>query len=145
MIIERVTAITPEITAAFERLIPQLSPTGVPPTADELQQIIASPDVLLYIARNEQGGIVGSLTLAFYRTPTALHAWIEDVIVDESVRGQGLGAKLTELAIEQARGRGAHCVNLTSRPARVAANHLYQKLGFARWETNAYRYDLRTK
>jgi GNAT superfamily N-acetyltransferase len=144
MNIERVTHITTEIVTAFERLIPQLSPTGIPPTAAELSAIVASPDVLLYLARDEQGEIVGSLTLAFYRTPTALHAWIEDVIVDEAARGQGIAAALTQTAIEQARARGAKCVNLTSRPAREAANHLYQKLGFSRWETNAYRYDLRS-
>lgn len=140
--IARLTHITPEVVAAFERLIPQLSPTGIPPTAAELEEIVASPNVSLYVARHEQGHIVGSMAVAFYRTPTALHAWIEDVIVDEAARGQGLGEALTQAAIAEARQRGARCVNLTSRPARVAANQLYQKLGFTRWETNAYRYDL---
>jgi ribosomal protein S18 acetylase RimI-like enzyme len=145
MSIERVTAITPEICAAFERLMPQLSPSKTPPTARELNEIIASPDVLLYIARDEQGIIIGSLTLAFYRTLTALHAWIEDVVVDETVRCQGLGTALTEIAIEEAKARGARCVNLTCRPVRVAANRLYQKMGFKHWVTNAYHYEFGAK
>lgn len=132
-----------ELVTACARLIPQLSPDGIPPTWDELAEMLASPDICLYVARDEQGKIVGSSTLAFYRTPTALHAWIEDVIVDETARGQGLGAALTQIAIEQAKERGAKCVNLTSRPAREAANRLYQRLGFTRWETNAYRYNLK--
>ncbi|MFZ6031400.1 MAG: GNAT family N-acetyltransferase [Chloroflexota bacterium] len=142
MKIERVYQVSDELLGAFRRLIPQLSASGVPPTRDELAEVLASPDVYLYVARNEEGEIVGSSTLALYRTPTALHAWIEDVIVDEAARGQGIGAALTHTAIEQAKARRAKCVNLTSRPARQAANRLYQRLGFTYWETNAYRYRL---
>jgi ribosomal protein S18 acetylase RimI-like enzyme len=143
MEIQRVGEVTQELVAAFERLIPQLSPHSIPPSSNELAELLASPNTYLYTARDEHGKIVGSLTLVFYRTPTALHAWIEDVIVDETVRGQGLGTTLTQVAIEQAQVRGAKCVNLTSRPAREAANRLYQHLGFTHWETNAYRYDLK--
>jgi len=85
------------------------------------------------------------VTLAFYRTPTGRHAWIEDVVVDEKARGRGIGAELTEIALNEAAKITARCVHLTSHPARLAANQLYQSLGFARWETNAYRYDLKTK
>jgi GNAT superfamily N-acetyltransferase len=126
--------------AAFASLIPQLS-SSPPPTAEQLAAIVASPDSVLYLARLD-GRIVGSLTLAFYRIPTGLKAWIEDVVVDGSVRGQGVGAELSKAALDEARRRGAKHVSLTSRPARETANQLYQRLGFEHYETNVYRYTL---
>jgi ribosomal protein S18 acetylase RimI-like enzyme len=72
-----------------------------------------------------------------------LRAWIEDVIVDESMRGQGVGEALTEAMLDEARARGCVTVDLTSRPSREAANRLYQKLGFERRDSNLYRFDLR--
>lgn len=130
-----------ELLAAFAALVPQLSSSSPPPTALQLAEIVASPDSVLYLARVD-GRIVGSLTLAFYRIPTALKAWIEDVVVDESVRGQGVGEQLNRVAIDEARRRGAKHVSLTSRPARQTANQLYQRLGFERYETNVYRFSL---
>jgi ribosomal protein S18 acetylase RimI-like enzyme len=67
-----------------------------------------------------------------------VHAWIEDVVVDETLRGRGTGAALTQAGIALARERGAGAVNLTSRPSREAANRLYQRLGFQQRQTNVY-------
>jgi ribosomal protein S18 acetylase RimI-like enzyme len=86
--------------------------------------------------------VVGSLTLAFYRIPTGLKAWIEDVVVDESARGLGVGEALNLAAIDESRQRGAKNVSLTSRSSREAANRLYQRLGFEPYETNLYRFGL---
>ena len=130
-----------ELVAAFDRLIPQLSSSSPPPTADHLEAMVASEDTVLFLARLD-GHIVGSLTLAFYRIPTGLKAWIEDVVVDEAVSGRGIGTLLNEAALDEARSRGAKAVDLTSRPSREAANHLYQRIGFERRETNVYRYKL---
>ncbi len=89
-----------------------------------------------------EGEIVGSLTLAMFRIPTGLRAWIEDVIVDGSQRGKGIGEALTREALAAAQGAGATTVDLTSRPSREAANRLYQRIGFERRNTNVYRYKL---
>jgi ribosomal protein S18 acetylase RimI-like enzyme len=140
--IEIATAVTDEIVAAFARLIPQLSSSSPGPDRDELAAIVDDPQSVLYLARVE-GRIVGSLTLALYQIPTGLKAWIEDVVVDESARGQGIGEALNTAAIEEARRRGAKDLSLTSRPSREAANRLYQRLGFQRYETNLYRFPLR--
>ena len=83
---------------------------------------------------------MGSLTLAFYRIPTGLKAWIEDVVVDDSARGQGVGEALNRAAIAEAAHRGAKHVSLTSRPSREAANRLYARLGFEPYDTNIYRF-----
>jgi ribosomal protein S18 acetylase RimI-like enzyme len=128
-----------ELTAAFASLIPQLSSSSPPPTAEQLAEIVASPDSVLYLARLD-GRIVGSLTLAFYRIPTGLKAWIEDVVVDGSTRGQGVGEALNTAAIDEARRRGAKNVSLTSRASRESANRLYQRLGFEPYDTNVYRF-----
>lgn len=131
----------PEVVAAFQRLTPQLSSSSPPPTAEELAEIVASPATVLFLARSG-GEIVGSLTLAMFRIPTGLRAWIEDVVVDESARGQGVGEALSRAALERARASGARTVDLTSRPSREAANRLYQRIGFVRRETNVYRFEL---
>jgi len=133
--------ITPEIVAAFERLIPQLSSSNPAPTEAELRQIVDSDSTLLLLAE-EDSVIVGSLTLALFRIPTGLRAWIEDVVVDSAARGKGVGETLNRFALEEARRRGATTVDLTSRPTREAANRLYQRLGFVKRDTNVYRYDL---
>lgn len=130
-----------ELVAAFTELIPQLSSSSPPPTAEELAAIVGSPDSVLYLARVD-GRIVGSLTLAFYRIPTGLKAWIEDVVVDGGARGHGVGEALNRAAIAEADRRGAKNVSLTSRSSREAANRLYQRLGFEPYETNLYRYTI---
>ncbi|MFC2177157.1 GNAT family N-acetyltransferase [Actinomycetota bacterium] len=135
--------ITDEVVAAFDKLIPQLSSSNPPPSIDELSQMAADPNIVLFGARDtDDGRTVGTLTLAFFRIPTGLQARIEDVIVDESARGSGIGEMLTNAAIERARAAGAKAVGLTSRPAREAANRLYLRLGFEMRDTNVYRLKL---
>lgn len=141
VVVERATEVTPELISAFETLIPQLSSSNPAPIASELQEIVSSEASVLFVARVE-GKVVGSLTLATFRIPTGLRAWIEDVVVDSSARGHGVGEALNKAALDEARARGAVTVDLTSRPSREAANRLYQRLGFVQRETNVYRYTL---
>ena len=129
------------LVEALARLIPQLSSSSPPPTAADLADIVACPDSDLFVAELD-GRIVGALTLATYRIPTGLKAWIEDVVVDEAARGHGVGEALNQAALESARRRGAKHVSLTSRPSRDAANRLYKRIGFDPYETNVYRYSL---
>ena len=82
--------------------------------------------------------------MALYPIPTSLRGVIEDVVVDSEVRGHGIGEKLSRFALDLAKARGATRVDLTSRPSRVAANRLYQRIGFVARDTNVYRYDLET-
>lgn len=142
MRIVEATQVTPEIVAAFATIIPQLSSSNPPPTAAELQAIVDSPATQLLLAVDDDGTILGSLTLAVFRIPTGLRAWIEDVVVDGAGRGRGVGEALNAEALARARAWGATTVDLTSRPSREAANRLYQRMGFVARETNVYRYDL---
>lgn len=130
-----------ELTSALELLVPQLSKSNPPPSLAEVKQMLASDAITQFVARDDDGRIVGVSTLAVFPIPTARRAWIEDVIVDEPARG-GVGAALTKAMIERARSLGCKTIELTSRPSREAANHLYLKLGFEVRETNVYRYNL---
>lgn len=136
------TEVTDELVEACQRLIPQLSSSNPPPTKEELAEIISSPATVLLVARVD-GTIAGILTLATFRIPTGVRAWIEDVVVDDSARGHGVGQALNLTAIEEARKRGAITVDLTSRPSREAANRLYQRIGFEARSTNVYRYTIK--
>ena len=144
--VKAATEVDDGLVEAFSRLIPQLSSSSPPPTAAELLSIIDNPNSVLFIAEldgeDDVRSMVGSLTLAFYRIPTGLRAWIEDVVVDESARGLGVGEALSVAAIDESRQRGAKNVSLTSRSSREAANRLYQRLGFEPYETNLYRFGL---
>jgi ribosomal protein S18 acetylase RimI-like enzyme len=132
--------VTPELVEAMARLVGQLSRSAPAPTEAELAEITASPAVRLLVARGVDGAITGTLTVALFRIPTGLRAWIEDVVVDETARGQGTGAALTRAALALAGDAGARTVDLTSRPDREDANRLYRRLGFAERATNVYRY-----
>ena len=142
--VTEVADVTPELLEAFDRLTPQLSSSSPPPTSGELAEIVESPATVLLVAidtdRLGADAIVGSMTLALFRIPTGLRAWIEDVVVDEVARGSGVGAALNVRALEIAAARGARSVDLTSRPSREVANRLYQRLGFVKRETNVYRH-----
>lgn len=142
--IERVTSVDDELVAAFELLTPQLSKSSPPPSRAELEEIVADPGNHLLIARDSTDGdrIVGTTTLVTFRIPTGMRAWIEDVIVDSACAGRGISYDINRFALDAARALGCKTVDLTSRPSREAANHVYKKLGFVERETNVYRFTL---
>lgn len=143
--ISEVHDVTDELVSAIASLLPQLSRSAPAPGAEALEEMVRSPATRLLVARvSEDGPIVGTLTLALFRIPSGVRAWIEDVIVDDSVRGQGGGEALSRHALDLARRAGARTVELTSRPSREAANRLYQRIGFHLRDTNIYRYELDT-
>ena len=151
--IEEASEVTPELVDAFARLVPQLSRSSPPPGEAELAEMVRAAGTFVLIARLAsdgepsgpgEGSIVGTLTLVVFRIPTGIRAWIEDVVVDEAAGGRGIGTALTEWALDLARDAGAKTVDLTSRPSREAANHMYQRIGFVLRETTVYRKVLET-
>ena len=132
--------VTEAVVSAFAELIPQLSRSSPLPTAEELHHIVAHEASTILLA-TEAETILGSMTLVLFPIPTGMRAWIEDVVVDESARGLGIGEALNRRALEIAGNAGAKTVDLTSRPSREAANRLYKRLGFVTRETNIYRYE----
>jgi ribosomal protein S18 acetylase RimI-like enzyme len=142
MFIARVSVVTDELIDAFERLIPQLKLSFPAPSRTEIETLLSSDSSILLIARypDELAPIAGVLTLIVYRVPTGIHARVEDVVVDQAMRGKGIGEALMRYALNMAREAGADGVALSSNPRREAANRLYQRMGFKTWETNLYFY-----
>src|SRR5690349_15655864 len=98
------TEVTPDLLTALRSLMRQLDFHLTEAELPELHEAqvaraIASPGTTLLVARNEAGQIVGTTTLATFDTPTGRRAWIEDVVVDASARGQGVGERLVREAI----------------------------------------------
>lgn len=139
--VDEATAADGALLAAVAELVGQLSRSSPPPSAVELEAIVASPASRLLVARSG-GAVVGMLTLVVFRIPTGVRAMVEDVVVLGAARGMGTGEALTRAALDLARAEGARTVDLTSRPSREAANRLYRRVGFRQRDTNVYRLDL---
>jgi ribosomal protein S18 acetylase RimI-like enzyme len=137
VVVEEISDPTAEDHAALSRLLAHLS-SAKPPDAPELSSLARSPATTLFGARID-GRMVGTLTLVTFRLLTGVRALIEDVVVDPGERGHGVGTALVEEALRRAEECGCRTVDLTSRPSRIEANRLYQKLGFERRETKVYR------
>jgi ribosomal protein S18 acetylase RimI-like enzyme len=140
MKIRRVTEFSTKVYEAVQNLLPQLAPGAELPSADSFKSILASADTHFFIAELENKEIVGMISIATYNLLSGKKFWIEDVVIDESQRGKGLGKELMLFAMSYSESLGAKAIMLTSRPSRVAANKLYTELGFVRYETNVYKY-----
>ncbi len=137
--------VTDGLTEAINRLLPQLSPSHVLLTQEALTQIVTSQGCTLLIARETKPGesqIVGTLSLVTSPLLSGVRAKIEDLVVDKAWRGRGVGEALVREALSQATALGVRTVDLTCRPSREGANHLYRRMGFIRRDTNVYCYDL---
>ena len=143
MKIGRIKRFNERVFEAVLRLLPQLDPDAVLPDKEYFESILASENIHFFTGELDNNRIVAMLTIGTYNIPTGTKVWIEDVVVDESQRGKGFGEEIMLFAIDYSKSLGAGSVSLTSRPSRIAANKLYQKIGFIQYETNVYRYLLK--
>lgn len=135
--VEELISYSPQDLADLDALMHTLSPTSF---CDEalLKSALADANVHVYVIR-DGGHIVASGTLCLKHTLEFTIADIESVVVSAKCRGRGYGKELMAAMIEAARGFKAHHIQLTSNPSRIAANRLYQSLGFERYETNCHK------
>ena len=124
----------------LEELQNQLTPQPSTLSEQTLRAVLDDSASRLYLLE-EENRVVGMLTLGIYHSPTGSKGWIEDVVVDDACRGRGYGRMLVAHAIEEAKKAGVAQLMLTSNPLRVAANKLYQAMGFEKKETNCYKMD----
>jgi GNAT superfamily N-acetyltransferase len=143
VLIEHVTDATPEVHAALARLLPQLNPALPVPDMERLERLIADPDVTLLVAR-EGDEIVGTTTVIVYTTPFWIKARLDEVVVDTSARGKGVGDALVDAALEVGRRRGAQVAELQSGrgQGREAAHRLYLRKGFKIRDSDLFRISL---
>ena len=129
-----------ELPTALNKLLKQLDNTANFLTKSDIENIIASPSNRLFVARRKNNNeIVGMLTMIIFRIPYAKKGLLEDIVVDKEYRKKGIGTKLIAVALSLARKEGVVYLDFTSRPARTAANNLYQHLGFKKRDTSVYR------
>ena len=141
--IKEVKEASKEIYNAMIELLSQLTSTELAFSQKDLERIVASQNSILFVAMDKEfeNRIVGILTLVLVDIPTGMLAKIEDVVVDKTARGRGIGEAITLAAIQRAKELGITKIDLTSNPKREAANRLYQRLGFKQRTTNVYRYE----
>lgn len=129
---------SPEYHEAMQRFLDQLTTNPMKLTENMFLQLLESENSHLFFLMKD-GQIAGMITVGIYYSPTGGKAWIEDVVVDEAFRGQGLSKQLVNYAIQFVKSQQIPLLMLTSNPKRIAANKLYQTMGFERKETNVYR------
>ena len=138
--ITQATHYSESLRQRLEELLNQLTPQPSTLSEQTLRAVLDDSASRLYLL-TEEGRVVGMLTLGIYVSPTGSKGWIEDVVVDDACRGRGYGRMLVAHAIAEARKAGVAQLMLTSNPLRVAANKLYQAMGFEKKETNCYKMD----
>ncbi|MEC7400379.1 MAG: GNAT family N-acetyltransferase [Verrucomicrobiota bacterium] len=130
-----------EILSQVNGLLPQLSKSASPLSLESLDILAKSESTNLYVAK-EGKKVWGMLSLVLFPIPTGTKAWVEDVVVDSSARGKGIGKALMNHALKKVREKRGKSIDLTSRPSRETANKLYPSLGYQKRETNVYRLSL---
>lgn len=133
---------TQELVEALTRLLPQVSSRAAPLTAERVRIALQTPSTYVFVARVDDA-IVGMALLLVHTTLAGQSGYVDEVAVDERSRGHRVGAALMHALLEQASRFQLDVVTLTSRPSRVAANKLYQSVGFTLKETNCYRFDVK--
>ena len=132
-----VTVYDPTFVPRINELLKQLTP-GICFTDQDLRDIVASPSSHLFLLFYNDV-IAGMLSIGSYQIPTGLKYWVEDVVVDDCYRGKSFGRQLIMYAIDYVSRQKDATLMLTSNPSRVAANNLYQSVGFQQKQTNVYK------
>lgn len=128
---------SPSDVASVNHLLAQLTQNPHKITEIKLEKISQNNRFLLALDQNNK--IIGMATLALINIPTGNSGRIEDVVVDEKFRGQGIGTTLIKKLIAEGKKLHLKRIDLTSKPERIEANKLYLSLNFLRYETNVYR------
>jgi len=144
---ERLTEVSENTCAELTALIKQLMSSKISSTfwlglkKGSLEQALKDKNAQFFVLKDGER-IIGTATLILMQQLATTKAFLEDVVVDEAYRGRGLGRLLMEEIIKQAKLLGVEKLKFTSKPQRIAANALYQKMGFERKETNVYEMKL---
>lgn len=132
-----------EVAPSLQRLIKELSSSASGPEPATLAARVRDERVHVLVAERD-GVVIGTATLSLLMTLwKGVVGHVDDVVVDGAARGEGIGRRLMEKLHQEAALLGVTHLDLTSRPAREAANALYRSLGYEKRHTNVYRLRLR--
>ena len=98
-----------------------------------LENILADSNQELMVMQDDTNEVIGTLQLSFIQYLTyrgGIRAQIEAVRIRKDKRGLGIGKMLFEWAINRAKERNTHVLQLTSDKQRPDAIRFYEDLGF---------------
>lgn len=112
-----------------------------------LREILDNPQVgRLYVARDKKTVVaMASLLFTVSTAEGGKAAWFEDLVVRDDHRKQGIGAKLLEYVIGQARAEGVLRITLLTDMQNERAQVLYRRLGFTGSPMKPMRLKLKRK
>ena len=114
-----------------------------------LELLLAQPDdrAVLLVARSKDGAAVGmaSAQLVISTAEGAPSAWIEDVIVQQAFRGQGIARLLLGGLLDWAQRHGATRAQLLADDANTPALAFYRHIYWEPTQLSAWRRSLRDR
>jgi len=131
---------SPRMVDDLNRLLRQLSSSAKPVTETWLWYMFDSGTRLF--AAFYDGRIIGTVLLTPMVILVGQKDWIEDVVVDEAFRGNGVSSKLMGMAEKASKEQGVKSVNLTSNPTRGGARKMYEDRGYVLRDTGVFRLTL---
>jgi len=136
-----------EIAEAMGRLRQQLSARhdGSPIEREKIEELIESPYHDILLAMNEDGKIVAMAIMSVVIATLDRNAYLEDLVVDDSCRGQGIGGQMLEAIKDWGRKKGCRRLEFTSssREKKEGAAGFYESHGAELRDTNCFRVELR--
>lgn len=133
-----------ELSTALERLLPQLDPE-VEVKPNLLSEVLSTPCCTFFAARDQDGSVIGFVTLVVVPTITGIRGWAEDLAVDSAVRRRGVASALLGALFREACARGVTYVDAMSDDHREGTHDLCMRVGFEGRQTNNYRYTNRMR
>ena len=107
-----------------------------------LQQVLHTENKLIMAVCREHDHIIGIALLATYIVISGHRGMVEDVVVDSAHRGKGIGRKLMEKVLEEAKNKNLDEILLFTGHHRLPAINLYKSLGFTLRESGLYNLKL---
>jgi ribosomal protein S18 acetylase RimI-like enzyme len=142
--------ITKDMQKEIDLLLHELSPDLGKLDAERVNKLLEDGSLILYVCKTDDNEIAGMLTLTHCETLTSTKYWIEDVVVAQRFRGQGIGRALVQAAVQHVGSidsesdcKVSKSIYLTSNPSRTAARNLYRSEGFEDYDTGVFRIKLR--
>ncbi len=141
--IEELKEASSQIASEITNLLRQHVEDSPAISVEHLKKIITSQTSYIFVAKDSLNKIIGMVTMISVPKLEGLNkSFTEDLVVDTSHRRLGIGEALMKKVFQKAKEMNIKSISLTSKPSRIAANKLYQKIGFQLYKTNNYKYGL---
>lgn len=138
MEIKRLTEATEQAAQDLSSLASVLHSDRREMTVKSLQEVVADKNIQLMVAV-EEDRIIGMGANYIIHKIASKKCYLEDLIVDESYRGKGVGSKLLQALIDSARAEGVRTLEFMTATHRTDAHRFYEKIGFVKKDQYVYK------